>query len=184
MKKLLSILVIVLIMTLFMVSLSSAQWSNYASPQLDYISNTFPLLWNKPKTEVQRLMSIFPDYVGTDYGDQLVYVSKYNTDRHNNIYINFFMDDYEEHHDNLWKVTVTADVQSAGEMQDFFRILYIEGMKPFHTAEDQEFTYKGVVPLRFDNENTIMMVYFQHFDINNDPFFLAEYYNGYRGKGN
>lgn len=178
MKKSLSLFVIVLLSSMFIFSLSYADFANWAGPQLEYISNTFPLLWNKPKTEVLRIMSIFPDFVCTDYTDQLACTSKFNTHDSNDIYINFFMDDYEEHHDNLWKVAVTADVQSAEQMQSLFNVLYIEGMKPFHNEED-EFWFEGVQPLYFDREDTSMVAWFQPYKPNNGAFFLAEYYNGY-----
>ena len=113
MKKSLMLLITVLLLSLFSFSGVFADFANYAGPQLEYISNSFPLLWNKPKEEVFRIMSIFPDFKCRDYGDQLACTSRFNTDRDDNIYINYFMDDYEEHHDNLWKVSVTADVQSA-----------------------------------------------------------------------
>ena len=178
MKKSLMLLTVVLLLSSFIFSLSYADFANYAGPQLEYISNTFPLLWNKPKTEVIRIMSIFPDYEYKDYGDQLVYTSRFNYDMNNNIYINFFMDDYEEHHDNLWKVSVTADVQSAEQMQSLFSVLWLDGMKPFHDAED-EFWFEGVQPLYLSREDTTMIAWFQPYKPDNGAFFLAEYYNGY-----
>lgn len=178
MNNFLRLLVIVVLSSLFIFSLSYADFANYAGPQLEYISNAFPLLWNKPKAEIIRIMSIFPDYVYTDYGDQLVYTSKFNTKRNNNIYINFFTDDYEEHHDNLWKVSVTADVESAEQYQTLFDALWIDGMQPFHNDED-EFRYEGVIPLYFDSEGTSMVAWFQPYVPDNGAFFLAEYYNGY-----
>lgn len=177
MKKALCILTAVLISSLFLFSLSFADWANYAAPQLEYITNAFPILWNKPKEQVQQIMSIFPDFIGTDYGDQLVYTSKYNYNDQNNIYINFFMDDYEEHHDNLWKVTLTLEVQKADQTQDLFAILWIDGLKPFHSEED-EFWFRGVQPLYFSSEDTTMVAWFQPFKADNNPFFLVEYYNG------
>lgn len=177
MKHLLKLFTLVLLLCFCFVSFSYADFANYAGPQLEYISNTFPILWNKPKSEVFRIMSIFPDFICTDYTDQIGCVSKFNTDNNNNIYLNFFTDDYGEHHDNLWKVSVTADVQSAEQMQTLFSVLWLDGLKPFHNDED-EFGYEGVQPLYFDREDTSMVVWFQPFKPNNGAFFLAEYYNG------
>ena len=178
MKKSLMLLIAVLLLSLSKFSLSFADFANYAGPQLEYISNSFPLLWNKPKEEVFRIMSIFPDFKCRDYGDQLACTSRFNTDRDDNIYINYFMDDYEEHHDNLWKVSVTADVQSTEQIQSLFRALWIDGLTPFHDADD-EFHYEGVVPLYFSREDTTMIAWFQPYKPGNGSFFLAEYYNGY-----
>ena len=178
MKKLLILLSIIFALSLCIFSLSFADFANYAGPQLEYISNSFPILWNKPKTEVMRVMSIFPDFICKDYTDQLVCTSRFNTDRNNNIYINFFMDDYEEHHDNLWKVSVTADIQSSEQIQSLFDVLWINGMKPFHDPDD-EFWFEGVVPLYFNNETTTMVAWFQPYKPNNGAFFLVEYYNGF-----
>lgn len=177
MKRYLYLFLFILILSMVPVSLSSADFANYAGSQLEYISNAFPLLWNKPTSEILRIMSIFPDYICKEYEGQLVCTSKFNTDRDNNIYINFFTDDYEEHHDNLWKVSVTADVQSAEQFQFLFDALWIDGMKPFHSQDDQ--FYDGVVSLYFDNEVTSMVLWFQPFKANSGSFFLAEYYNGY-----
>lgn len=175
MKKILMSALITLIF-LFSFSLSSADFANYAGPQLEFISNAVELLWNKPKEEVFRIMSIFPDFICTDYEDQIGCQSIYNADLNNNIYLNFFTDDYEEKHDNLWKLSVTADVQNAEQNQDLFRILWLDGMKPQHTGDEYEFEYKGVQPLIFANEKTRMVIYFQPFDPQNNPFLLAEYY--------
>ena len=178
MKKSLMLLVAVLLLSLFIFSLSYADFANYAGPQLEYISNSFPLLWNKPKEEVLRIMGIFPDFECKDYDDQLACHSRFNTNRENNIFINFFMDDYEEHHDNLWKVAVTADVQSAEQIQYLFKALWIDGLKPFHD-EDDEFNYQGVAPLYYSREDTTMVAWFQPYKPDNGAFFLVEYYNGY-----
>lgn len=171
-------LMFVLIIGVFLCSfsLSSADFANYAGPQLEFISNTVQLLWEKPKEDVFRMMSIFPAFICTDYKDQIGCTSKYNSDRNNNIYLNFFMDDYEEKHDNLWKLSVTADVQSAEQYQDLFRILWLEGMRPEHSGKEEEFSYPGVQPLFFANETTRMVAYFPPFDPANNPFFLVEYY--------
>ena len=96
-------------MSLFLFSLSCGYFENYDTPQLEYISNAFEILWDKPKAEVLTIMSIFPHYECTDYGDQLSCVSIYNREGAA-IYLNFFMDDYEARHDNLWKVSVTVDI--------------------------------------------------------------------------
>ncbi len=175
MKKLLMSALITLLFLLSF-SLSSADFANYAGPQLEYISNAVELLWDKPKEEVFRIMNIFPDFVCTDYEDQIGCQSRFNTDRNNNIFLNFFTNDYEEKHDNLWKLSVTADVQSAEQYQTLFRALWIEGMKPSHTGKEPEFEYKGVQPLFFANDTTRMVIYFQPFDAENYPFLLAEYY--------
>lgn len=175
MKYSLMFLVIFLI-SLSVFSLSYADFANYSGPQLQFISNAVQLLWDKPKEEVFRIMSIFPDFVCTDYEDQIGCKSKFNADRNNNIYLNFFTDDYEEKHDNLWKLSVTADVQSAEQNQDLFRILWLDGMKPQHTGNEYEFEYKEVQPLFFANEKTRMVIYFQPFEPENNPFLLAEYY--------
>ncbi|MBR5024705.1 MAG: hypothetical protein IKX48_06535, partial [Victivallales bacterium] len=47
------------------------------------------------------------------------------------IFLNFFTDDYEKHHDNLWKVSVTADVKSAEQYQSLFDVLWLVGMRPW-----------------------------------------------------
>ena len=178
-------IIVILITSLFIFSLSyadfDAAFANLAGSELNYISNSFPILWNKPRTEVHRIMSIFPHFACEDFEDQVACSSIYNTHENNDIYINFFMDDYEEHHDNLWKVAVCVDVQSAEQMQLAFSVLWIDGMKPFHNSED-EFYFKGVQPLYFDNENTAMVAWIQPFIPNNGSFFLAEYYNGFRGR--
>lgn len=179
MKHSLNLFFIVFLLSLVMVSVSSAQFSNYASPQLEFISNGFPGLWNRPKAEVFRMMEMFPDFDCKDYEDQIACSSRFNTDRNNNIFLNFFTDDYEEHHDNLWKVSVTVDLGNPAEVQSLFNLLWINGMKPFHTEEDL-FEYPGVVPLYFDNENTAMVVWASPYKEGNNPFLLVEYYNGYR----
>ena len=177
MKKVLMFLVIsAFILVNF--SLSFADFANYAWPQLEYISNAVQILWNKPKAEVLRVMSIFPDFECTDYGDQLGCSSKFNTNNNNNIFVIFFMDDYEEHHDNLWKVSVTADVEVPEQFQSLWSVLWIDGMKPFHSPED-EFGFKGVVPLYFRNETTAMTAWFQPYKDDNGDFLLVEYYNGH-----
>ena len=175
MKKLLiSALIILLFLLNF--SLSSADFANYAGPQLEFISNAVELLWGKTKEDVFRVMNIFPDFVCTDYEDQIGCQSRFNTDRNNNIYLNFFTDDYEGKHDNLWKLSVTADVQSAEQFQTLFRALWLDGMKPSHTGKEPEFEYQGVQPLIFANENTRMVIYFQPYHEKDYPFLLAEYY--------
>ena len=178
MKHSLMILSIVLLLTLFIFSLSSAQYSNYAAPQLEFISNGISGLWNRPKTDVFRMMDMFPDYICTDYEDQIGCVSQFNTDQNNNIFLNFFTDDYEEHHDNLWKFSVTADLGNSGEGQALFSLLWLAGMKPFHNEEDT-FEYPGVVPLYFNNEQTTMVIWAKPYEEGNNPFLLAEYYNGH-----
>ena len=160
-----------------MISLSFANFENYDTPELEFISNAFELMWDGSKAEVLKIMSIFPHYKCTDYSDQLSCVSRYNREGAN-IFLNFFFDDYEEHHDNLWKVAVTADVGEPSQFQEIFQLLWLEGMKPVHSAGDEVFTYPGVQPLCFKNEKTTMIAYFQPFDAENNPFFLVEYYSG------
>ena len=158
-------------------SLSFGYFENADTPQLEFISNAFELLWDKPKTDVLAIMSIFPHFTCTDYGDQLSCLSGYNRNDAN-IFLNFFTDDYEERHDNLWKVSVTVDVSEPAHFQEIFQLLWLEGMKPFHSEDDEVFTYKGVQPLCFKNKKTTMTAYFQPFDADNNPFFLVEYYSG------
>ena len=62
--------------------------------------------------------------------------------------------------------------------QNHPQLLWLEGMEPFHSEDDEVFTYKGVQPLCFKNEKTVLTAYFQPFDADNNPFFLAEYYSG------
>ena len=176
MKKPFVILAAMLLMSLFLFSLCFGYFENYDTPQLEYISNAFEILWDKPKTEVLTVMSIFPHYECTDYGDQLSCVSIYNREGAA-IYLNFFTDDYEDRHDNLWKVSVTVDIGEPSQFQDLFQILWLNGMKPSHDEDDEVFTYKGVQPLCFENDKTMMTVYFQPFKADNNPFFLAEYYS-------
>ena len=175
MKKNLIILAAVFSLSLILFSLSFGYFENADTPQLEFITNAIELLWDKPKADVLRIMSIFPHYKCTDYGDQIGCVSIYNR-RNGNIYLNFFYDDYEERHDNLWKVSVTVDIGQSYQFQEIFQLLWLEGMEPFHSEDDEVFTYKGVQPLCFKNEKTMMTVYFQPFDADNNPFFLAEYY--------
>ena len=174
MKKILTVLTAAVLLSLFLFSLCSADLPNYAASQLEFISNALPLLWERPKEEVLRIMSIFPDFVCTDYTDQLGCVSKYNTNDQNNIFINFFMDDYEDHHDNLWKASFTLDLRERGQTQEYFQLLWLEGLKPSHSAKD-EFWYTGVIPMYFADAKTKMIAYPQVFDPENNPFFLVEY---------
>ncbi len=175
MKKTFGMLIPLFLLSLFLFSLSFGYFENADTPQLEYISNAFEILWDKPKTDVLTVMSIFPHFTCTDYGDQISCVSGYNR-KNANIYLNFFMDDYEEHHDNLWKVSVTVDVSEPSQFQELFQLLWLPEMKPSHSKDDEVFTYKGVQPLCFENEKTMMTAYFQPFDADNNPFFLAEYY--------
>lgn len=176
MKKSLSLFVIIVI-SLFIFSLSYADYGNYAQPQLEFISNAVPLLWDKPKSELLRIMSIFPDYECTDYGDQVGCVSIFNTNGRDNIFLNFFTDDYEKHHDNLWKVAVTADLQHESQQQTLLNLLWLDGMKPYR-PEKADFTIKGALPLYFRNETTSMIIYTQDFEPDNTPFLLVEYFSG------
>ena len=177
MKKTFTVSTAVFLLSLILFSLSFGNFENYDSPQLEYISNAFEILWDRSKADVLNVMSIFPHFICTDYGDQVGCVSGYNREN-SNIYLNFFVDDYEEHHDNLWKVSVTVDIREASQNQELLQLLWLEGMKPFHMENDEVYTYKGVQPLCFKNEKTMMTAYFQPFDAENDPFFLAEYYSG------
>ena len=177
MKKTFTVSTAVFLLSLILFSLSFGNFENYDSPQLEYISNAFEILWDRSKADVLNVMSIFPHFICTDYGDQVGCVSGYNREN-SNIYLNFFVDDYEEHHDNLWKVSVTVDIREASQNQELLQLLWLEGMKPFHMENDEVYTYKGVQPFCFKNEKTMMTAYFQPFDAENDPFFLAEYYNG------
>lgn len=178
MKKALFLFFLMLIAGMLNFSLSFAEWGNYATPQLEWISNAFPSLWGKPKEEVFRIMEMFPDYICTDYESQIACKSRFNNnEQHNNIFLNFFTDDYEEKHDNLWKVAVTADIQAAGQNQELLDLLWIKGLVPHHSGNEEEFGFPSVIPLFFRNKSTEMVVYFQQFDIDNNPFFLAEYYD-------
>ena len=179
MKKALRLFCIVLLMSLVRFSLSFADFANYAGSQLEYISNAIPLLWGKPTADIQRIMSIFPDYECSVFEGQYVCTSSFNTNDNNNIFINFFTDDYEEHHDNLWKVAITADVQSGDQIQQLYNALWIDGLKAFHDQDDS-FAYNGVVPLYFDREDTKMTAWFQPWTGAKGSFFLVEYYDGYR----
>ena len=170
------IFVLITVIILFTFSLSYADYANYAAPQLEYISNALPILWGKPKADVFSIMSLFPDFTCTDYTDQIACGSTFNTKNNDNIFLNFFTDDYNGHHDNLWKLSVTADIQTAEQNQSLFRILWLEGMKPMHSGNEEEFTFPKVQPLFFQNETTKMTAYFQPFDPENNPFFLVEYY--------
>ncbi|MBR6090444.1 MAG: hypothetical protein IKP86_10950 [Anaerolineaceae bacterium] len=175
MKKSLIFLIMICV-SLLTFSLSFANFANFAGPQLEFISNGFDGLWDRPTEDIRWMMNLFPDYECTDYPGQFVCSSRFNTGDQNNIYINFFTDDYEKKHDNLWKVSVTVDVQSAEEFQTLFEVLWNEGMKPVHTGNEEEFSYKGVQPLFFENQKTRMVAYFQEFDPDNNSFFLVEYY--------
>lgn len=177
MRRIFVILTAAFLLSLILFSLSFGYFENPDTPQLEYISNSFELLWDKPKADILRLMSIFPHYTCTDYGDQLSCVSMYNIEN-GNIFLTFFLDDYEEHHDNLWKVSVTVDVGQSSQFQEIFQLLWLKGMKPSHSENDEVFTYKGVQPFCFENEKTRVIAYFQPFDEDNNPFFLAEYYGG------
>ncbi len=174
MKKVLSFLVLIFVISLFSFSLSFGNYSNYDAPQLEFISNALPLLWGQPKAEVLRLMSIFPDFTCTDYGDQIGCVDRFNS-KNMNIFISFFTEDYEERHDNLWKAAITADIQSAQEQQDLVRLLWLKGMKPAH-ADSDDFSALGALQLYFANETTSMIVYAQNVIPENDPFLLVEFF--------
>lgn len=177
MKKAFVVLAVTFLLSLFLFSLSFGYFENAATPELEFISNAFELLWDHSKTDVLTVMSIFTRYKCTDYEDQISCVSIYNR-RNGNIYLNLFYDDYKEHHDNLWKVSVTVDIGEQSQFQEIFNLLWLEGMKPYHSEDDEVFTYKGVQPLCFKNEKTTMTAYFQPFDPDNNPFFLVEYYGG------
>lgn len=173
MKKFL-IFLSVIIASLFNFSLSFALWENYAIPQLEWISNALPGLWDRPKEEVMRIMDIFPDYPCTDYGDQVSCASKFNRD-HANVFIIFFLDDYETKHDNLWKASFTVDLQSSDQQQDLLTLFWLKDLKPVHSASDI-FEYPAVVPMCFENETTKMVPYFQPFGQDEYPFFVVEYF--------
>ena len=173
MKKSLILLVIIII-SLANFSLSYAAWENHTTPQLEWISNALPGLWDRPKEELMRIMDIFPDYVCTDYGDQVSCASRYNRDHANN-FIVFFMDDYETKHDNLWKASFSIDMQSSDQQQDLLNLFWLQGLKPVHTDTDI-FEYPAVVPMCFENETTKMIPYFQTFGQEEYPFFVVEYF--------
>jgi hypothetical protein len=175
MKKVLCFLMLIFVISLFAFSLSFADYANYAAPQLQWISNAFPGLWDRQKADVLRMMAMFPDYECTDYGDQVACTSKFNRNENNNIFINWFLDDYEEHHDNLWKVSVTVDLNASDQQQELFYLLWLDGLKPAR-SDKFDFTYKGVMPLNFSDEKTNMVAYLQQFDHDINPFLLVEYY--------
>ncbi len=174
MKKVLSFLIIIFVIRLFTFSSSFADHANYAAPQLEWISNGFPGLWDRQKEDVLRMMDMFPDFSCTDYGDQVACTSRFNRDN-NNIFINWFLDDYEEHHDNLWKVSVTVDLQAPDQQQELLRLLWLNGLKPAR-SDKVDFSYKGVLPLNFSDEKTNVVAYIQQFDHDINPFLLVEYY--------
>ena len=176
MKKVLRLFVVIFIASLCYFSLSFADYENYAVPQLEWITNAFPGLWDKPKTEVLRMMAMFPDFECTDYDDQIGCFSKFNTNSNDNIYITYFMDDYEEHHDNLWKAAVTVDMQDAEQQQGLLHLFWLEGLEPFHTDED-DFAFLGAIPLYFTNDTTKMIAYAQLVRTQKYPFLLVEYLN-------
>ncbi len=173
MKKSL-IFLLVILASLCSFSLSSALWGNYHTPQLEWISNALPGLWGRPKADLLWIMDIFPDFPCTDYGDQVSCASKYNRENAN-IFINFFLDDYETKHDNLWKASFTVDLQSSDQEQDLMRLLWLEGLKPAR-FDDKVFSYPAVVPMCFQNKTTKMIAYLQPFGHDINPFFLVEFY--------
>ncbi len=177
MKKIPALSVLIILAALFIFSLCSAEFSNYAAPQLEWISNAYPGLWGRPREDVLQMMAMFPDYVCRDYGDRISCQSKFNSGKNDNIYIAYFTDDYEGHRDNLWKVAVTANIQTGEEAQLLFNLLWLEGLKPFHT-EDDDFSFKGAQALYFRNNTTTMIAYIQPFEADNNPFMLAEYLAG------
>ncbi len=174
MKKNLILALFIILAGLFISSPGSAQFSNYAAPQLEWISNAIPGLWDRPREDVLRMMAMFPDFKCGDYGDRISCQSNFNTKHNDNIYIAYFTDDYEGHRDNLWKVSVTADIQAADEAQSLFDILWLEGMKPSHLESD-DFSFKGAQALYFRNKTTVMIAYFQPSRVDSNPFFLVEY---------
>ncbi len=176
MKKAVLIPVLVLTACLFTVSLASADFANYAGPQLEWISNAIPKMWEKSREDVLWIMSIFPDFECTDYEFQISCSSRFNTDMNNNIYITFFTDDYETNHNNLWKVAVTADLQKPEQAQDLLRALWLDGLKPSEWV-DSPYEYPNVQLLFFKNETTELVIYDQKYKDGNNPFFLAEYYS-------
>lgn len=176
MKKSLCVLFLVFAVSLAAVSLcSAADFTNYAGPQLEWISNTFPMLWDQPRDQVLWIMNIFPDYECIDYGDRVCCSSRTNNGKDNNIYITYFTDDYEEKHDNLWKVSVSVDIQNAEQAQTAMAALWLKGMKP-SAWEDSPYEYPNVQPLFFTNDTTELVVYAQEFLEGNNAFFLMEYF--------
>ena len=178
MKKALFLFFLMLIAGMLNFSLSFAEWGNYATPQLEWISNALPGLWDRPKEDLLRIMDIFPDFSCTDYGDQVSCQSKYNRDKCN-IFIVYFLDDYESKHDNLWKASFTIDLQSSDQEQDLFALLWLKGLKPAHLSKERTgdiYSYPEVIPSCFKNETTSMVAYFQTFGHDSYPFFLVEYY--------
>lgn len=173
MKKAVSVLLAVIAACLLLPSLCAADFANYAGPQLEWISNAFPLLWDRPRADILTLMSIFTQYECTDWEDRISCKSRFNSDGRS-IYIAFFTDDYEEKHDNLWKVSVTVDLERADQVQDVMRALWLDGLKPI-PWEDSPYEYLNVLPMFFANETTKLVTYTQVFKKDNNPFFLAEF---------
>ena len=154
--------------------------ADYANPdvlQLEWISNGIPGLWDRPKADIIRMMAMFPDFTCTDYDFQVTCTSRYNSNSNNNISITFFTEDYADKHDNLWKVAMTIDLQTADQAQMLFNILWLEGLKPFHLKND-DFNFLGAQVLYFKNDTTTMIGYFQPFDFDNYPYLLVEYLPG------
>ena len=177
MKKALYAILFAVIACFFIYSQGKAEYANRSVPQLEWITNGIPGLWAKPKEEIFRMMAMFPDFTCTDYDFQVTCVSTYNTKHNDDIHMTFFTEDYQEQHDNLWKVSITVDLQQGDQAQTLFNILWLEGMKPFHFADD-DFGFLGAQPLYFKNDTTTMIAYFQPFDPDNNPYLLVEYLMG------
>lgn len=174
MKRTVCLFLAVISACLLLSSLCAADFANPAGPQLEWISVAIPKLWDRPKADVLFTMSIFPDFECGDYGDRISCSSRFNDSADGRIYIAFFMDDYEEKHDNLWQVTFTVDITSPDQAQDLMRILWLDGMKPA-PWEESPYPYPDVLRLFFANETTKLITYTQKFEEGNNPFFLAEF---------
>ncbi len=177
MKKALRPLLFAVTAVLFLSLQGMAEYANRSVPQLEWISNGIPGLWARPKEEVFRMMAMFPDFTCTDYDFQVSCTSIYNTKNNDDIFLTFFTEDYLERHDNLWKVSITINIQEAEQAQTLFNILWLDGLKPFHFPTD-DFSFLGCPPLYFKNDTTTMIVYIQPFKRDNNPFMLVEYLMG------
>ncbi len=177
MKKAVYALLFAVLAGLFILSQGLAEYANRDVPQLEWISNGIPGLWARPKEDIFRMMAMFPDFSCTDYDFQVSCTSTYNTAHNDDIHMTFFTEDYQERHDNLWKVSITVDLQEGYQAQTLLDLLWLEGMKPFHFVDD-DFGFLGAQPLYFRNDTTTMIAYIQPFRPDNNPYLLVEYLMG------